>query len=82
MWVKTKDKLIDAIVFKVNRNLFSKKKYAITAMCASGGLSSEPQIVAAFNDKEQANAELDRIVAAINSEAKVYHIAEENYPVD
>lgn len=79
MWIRAQDKLIDAVVFVIHRNWLSKQKYAIIAMCGSGGMSAEPQIIAYFDDKEQANAELDRILVAIADKEKIYHIPKVYY---
>ena len=79
MWIRTEDKLIEAVVFVVARNFLSRKKYALTAMSSAGGMSAESHCIAFFSDKEQANAELDRIVAAIVANDSLYTIPEKYY---
>ena len=74
MWVMTLDgkNLIDAKYFHVSRNIGGKagEKYALQAFSSAAGVQG--YVCAMFPDEERAEAELEKIAAAIESGVKVY----------
>ena len=64
--------LIDAGCFHVSRNIGGKpgEKYAMQVFSHAGG--AQGYICGFFPDEERANAELEKIFAAIESGEKVY----------
>ena len=75
MWVMTSDgkNLIDARYFHVSRNIGGKagEKYAIQALSSASGMQSG-YVCGFFPDEERAEAELEKIIAAIEAGEKVY----------
>ena len=75
MWVKTLDgkNLIDARYFHVSRNIGGKagEKYAMQAFSSAAGMQGG-YVCAFYPDEERAMAELEKIIAAIESGVKVY----------
>ena len=78
MWVKTLDgkNLIDARYFHVSRNIGGKagEKYAMQAFSPASGVAAG-YVVAFYPDEERANADLEKILAAIEAGEKVYRFA-------
>lgn len=78
MWIKTIDKIVDAITVTVSRNYGSRKcKYVLMAIPSVGGLGSAGHAIAGFMEKEEAEIELNAIWNAIERGDKVYKVAEE-----
>lgn len=78
MWIKTKDKMLDAVSVTVSKNYGSRKcKFVLLVLPSVGGLISPGQIVAGFMTKEDAELELNNICSAIECGDKVYRIADE-----
>ena len=78
MWIKTIDKIVDAITVTVTRNSGSRKcKYVLVAYPSVGGLGSTSHAIAGFMKKEEAEIELNSIWSAIERGDKVYKVADE-----
>ena len=78
MWIKTIDKMVDAISVTVSRNYGSRKcKYVLMATPSIGGLAVTGHIIAGFMEKNEAEVELDSIWSAIERGDKVYKVADE-----
>ena len=75
MWIMTSDgkNLIDARYFHISRNIGGKagEKFALQAFSSAAGVQSG-YVVALYPDEERANAELEKIFAAIEAGEKVY----------
>lgn len=77
MWIKTKDKMIDAVSVTVSKNYGSRKcKFVLLASPSVGGLAAHGQAVACFMKKEDAEAELNNICNAIERSEMVYKVAD------
>ena len=78
MWVKTFDgkNLINARSFHVSRNIGGKsgEKYAIQALSSAAGMQGG-YVCGFYPDEERADAELEKIIAAIEAGEKVYRFA-------